>query len=506
MSLALAAQHLQSKGRGNDTHLVHMTSGELQSLRNLAKAHGSDLTTNPETGLPEAGLLGNILPMVLGGVGAAMGIPVWALAPAIGMADYAITGSLGQGIMAGLGAWGGSGLYGNIAEFGANPNNLFNAQETLAQSAPQVEEASGAAVNGLDASYSAAPNYAINPATHMQPGINPQITAPATTQAGGYTGPDFGQGLKNLFAHPIDYLTTPGYGLNAAATLGPVAIGAFKGLLQPEAAKPEPQKSNIPESSKLKYISPDFKATLPEPPTPYATVYPNYLTNPYTAKNGGLMDIDRYASKGLVDLDELTTSDKKKALLEAEKKAIEDINKGAAMFKRPVKEMPAVDPGLYIDKDPSTANLSSDQAAAYNLSRNALLAQMPESYSSGISKFPTLGSISTAPVVPTQYSHGGNTHGLPNYNLGDYSDGGRLLKGPGDGVSDSIPATIGHKQPARLADGEFVIPARIVSELGNGSTDAGAKRLYDMMDRIKAKRAKAKDIAADTKAYKLLPA
>jgi len=54
--------------------------------------------------------------------------------------------------------------------------------------------------------------------------------------------------------------------------------------------------------------------------------------------------------------------------------------------------------------------------------------------------------------------------------LGGYSDGGQLLRGPGDGVSDDIPATIGRNQPARLADGEFVVPARIVSELGNGST------------------------------------
>ena len=98
------------------------------------------------------------------------------------------------------------------------------------------------------------------------------------------------------------------------------------------------------------------------------------------------------------------------------------------------------------------------------------------------------------------YANGGMS------NLGGYSDGGHLLKGPGDGVSDSIPATIGGKQPARLAEGEFVIPARIVSELGNGSTDAGAKRLYAMMDRIKAKRSKTKNIAADTKAYKYLPA
>lgn len=74
--------------------------------------------------------------------------------------------------------------------------------------------------------------------------------------------------------------------------------------------------------------------------------------------------------------------------------------------------------------------------------------------------------------------------------LGGYSDGGRLLKGPGDGVSDSIPAVIGDKRPARLANNEFVIPARIVSELGNGSTDAGARELYKMMDRVQNRRAK----------------
>ena len=102
------------------------------------------------------------------------------------------------------------------------------------------------------------------------------------------------------------------------------------------------------------------------------------------------------------------------------------------------------------------------------------------------------------------YDPGGAANGgLMPYNLGSYSDGGRLLKGPGDGVSDDIPATIANKQPARLADGEFVIPARIVSEIGNGSTDAGAKRLYAMMDRIQEGRKKTigkKNVAKDTKA------
>jgi hypothetical protein len=95
------------------------------------------------------------------------------------------------------------------------------------------------------------------------------------------------------------------------------------------------------------------------------------------------------------------------------------------------------------------------------------------------------------------------------YNLGGYSDGGRLLRGPGDGVSDSIPAVIGKRQPARLADGEFVVPARIVSEIGNGSTEAGARKLYAMMDRIQAARGKTVGkgkVAKNTRADKYLPA
>jgi hypothetical protein len=93
--------------------------------------------------------------------------------------------------------------------------------------------------------------------------------------------------------------------------------------------------------------------------------------------------------------------------------------------------------------------------------------------------------------------------------LGDYSDGGRLLRGPGDGVSDSIPAMIGKRQPARLADGEFVVPARIVSELGNGSTEAGARKLYAMMDRIQKARGKTvgkNKVAKNSRSEKYLPA
>jgi hypothetical protein len=90
-------------------------------------------------------------------------------------------------------------------------------------------------------------------------------------------------------------------------------------------------------------------------------------------------------------------------------------------------------------------------------------------------------------------------------NLGGYSDGGRMLKGPGDGMSDSIPATIAGKRPARLATEEFVVPADVVSHLGNGSSDAGAKQLYAMMDKVRKARTGTKRQGREINPDKYMP-
>jgi hypothetical protein len=105
---------------------------------------------------------------------------------------------------------------------------------------------------------------------------------------------------------------------------------------------------------------------------------------------------------------------------------------------------------------------------------------------------------------PYSFARGGDTGGISS--LGGYSDGGRMLKGPGDGMSDSIPASIGRKQPARLADGEFVVPADVVSHLGNGSTDAGAKQLYSMMNKVRKARTGNPKQGRQINARKYLPA
>jgi len=105
----------------------------------------------------------------------------------------------------------------------------------------------------------------------------------------------------------------------------------------------------------------------------------------------------------------------------------------------------------------------------------------------------------------TLYAMGGSVNppddqtGMPNRSPMTNFDGGmlgyaaggmapRFLSGGGDGMSDDIPATINGKQEARLADGEFVIPADVVSHLGNGSSKAGAKQLYSMMDKVRTAR------------------
>jgi hypothetical protein len=107
---------------------------------------------------------------------------------------------------------------------------------------------------------------------------------------------------------------------------------------------------------------------------------------------------------------------------------------------------------------------------------------------------------------PQEQSYTALAAGGQTSSLGSYSDGGRMLKGPGDGMSDHIPGIIGGKQPARLADGEFVVPADVVSHLGNGSTDAGAKRLYAMMDTVRKARTGNKKQGKQIKAEKYLPA
>jgi hypothetical protein len=153
------------------------------------------------------------------------------------------------------------------------------------------------------------------------------------------------------------------------------------------------------------------------------------------------------------------------------------------------------DAGVFVDSNPNTRRLNAPDAALYY--QNALANRYGLHTGANLPKG-AMGKVNTVPVMAKQKKSAaddieaaaGGIMQAQHYNLGGYAHGGnpRLLRGPGDGMSDNIPATIENTQPARLADGEFVVPADVVSGLGNGSTEAGAKHLHKMMDKVRVAR------------------
>ena len=157
------------------------------------------------------------------------------------------------------------------------------------------------------------------------------------------------------------------------------------------------------------------------------------------------------------------------------------------------------DVGITPLDDITTARLSPDEAALIRMQAAARRANLMP-YTPSKTAIKGLGDIGP----PTSMLANGGIAELPS----EYAAGGKLLQGPGDGMSDSIPAVIKGPRPQRaaLAQGEFVVPADVVSHLGNGSTDAGAKRLYAMMNNIRKARTGTKKQGKQINAAHFMPA
>jgi len=396
MSLQLAAQHLSNQGRGPDDTLVHMSGKEVAGLQALAMAHGGSLTINPKTGLPEAGILSALIPLI---AGAALGPAGFGIAESamgaglmVGAGSYMLNPKAGLmgGLMAGLGGAGGFGLGEGLASLGATSEAGATAQNAATQAAADAE----------------AQAIAARTANQLPPLSSTEIAnirAAAIDSSGdAIASMPKGQGFSDTMAGIKTIATDP-----SAANFKALGGGSYSGLA-----------------------------------------------------------------------------------------------KAASMAAAPVASE-----GLQPKQLPNTTPASQDLGLRYKYS-SGLANPFPQANPTGVEQnyYPDQGytRISKEEGKPIYgYASGGLS------DLGSYSDGGRLLRGPGDGVSDSIPAQIGQNQPARLADGEFVVPARIVSELGNGSTEAGAKQLYKMMDRVQKARGKTtgkNKVAHNTNADRLLPA
>ena len=542
MGLHNTAHYLKSKGRGTDTELVHMSKNEIKGLQQLAMANGGSLTINPDTGLVEAGFLEQALPIVA--AAAATYFTAGAAAPALTAAlGSSMAGGIAAGALAGAGISGltaaatgkdvgkaalmggiGGGISGGLGAYGEAPNLLADATQKTA-----VEGGKEALVEGskeaVASGYGAATNTPMTqqqfadtsaftgtpqapgsvPAGVPSPTISSTPTGSELTalQAGGPQAPGAIPGAPDTYYGQLK----PDQYIQKAGILALPAAGLLE-QQQPQQLGPQEQPSTLAR------LSPNFQAYTPPQPNPYYRAkYPTY------AAEGGIMQ--SYAAGG--DVAAAPTGPVERLsqnVMGGQANMYPQSQQTPTMFATPTQMpvssemvqqneyngvtmakggLPADAPKLndmkmFSDSDANTRGLNALDAANYR--NKKLMAK------SGIkmAELPKTGIKSLGGDFSDVAAGGGIAH------LGDYSDGGRLLKGPGDGMSDNIPATIGRKQPARLADGEFVVPADVVSHLGNGSTDAGAKQLYAMMDKIRRARTGKKKQAPAVKASKYLPA
>ena len=690
MSLQLAANHLAAHGRGPDTTLVHMSRDEVKGLNDLAMAHGGQLTINPQTGLPEAGFLSSLLPMIGGAALSAMGMPPMMASLVMGGITGVSSGSLSKGLMAGLGAYGGAGMMGGLmgagegaiaaegikaagmpqftgdtAAYAQQVDALRSAQLAKAAEVPfmdkakagfsQIGEAPGQFFkdNWKYAAAAAAPvlaapqtatkqpeiktdtdpgqRYTYSPGrtevtaadpyareqTYFQPKFSP-ITPTTAKSIYGYAGggPIEAMSDANAIGANTGYpMADINKGAYATPYQTPISRNVLQGVsdtgvnpMTGEMAFADGGEVAVPEKysydpltqmfNKIEAMPSDnqVKANQPAEPLPTGGGYmanqgnqtPGTRALPTAmVEGGGKITPMAYPSLALSKVGDAVTN-----------------GLGYLAFKmskpNPNPDAVQVSEGLTFNESPNFTQVEStlgdtqakadannaQQAQAISAALSALQGVGPSNSAAtnavssamggqaagGVGGIGGIGGSPGAPALGVNSGGGyaignsagggsggggggggGGAPGAPGLgvssgggygisasmggtagvggtagaaagaargglmaaysnggsHLGDYSDGGRLLKGPGDGVSDSIPAMIGKKQPARLADGEFVVPARIVSELGNGSTEAGARKLYAMMDRIQKARGKTVGkgkVAKNSRSEKYLPA
>jgi hypothetical protein len=522
-------------------------------------ASGGSLTLNPDTGLPEAGFLESLLPM-LGGAALTLIPGVGPLAAAGIMAGgYGLaTGSVENGLLAGLSAYGGAGLAGSLASTGgsalaeaggATATNL--GEQAIANTANQA----------LPAGYDLA-GSAFSPTEMLSGSVNPSQFAGMQANAAqsvltpnnfaNLTADQLGslQSAAGSAANPMDVVRSAGMsnattgltpaqatnaGIKDVFSSGTKALDfagdnkmALAGAILPAAMSEygqqginPPMEDTSDDGAYLRRLSPNFRAQDPVRPNPYYEAqYPTFAAsgglmaaNPPTP---GLMDGSQAANVNFMGKDMYPMSQQDPARYATPTQMPTSAQQAMASYEqntnpltgeasmasggiagysgggyKPVSHLPVK--GVYSDSDPDTAKKPSDQAAMIRLNKILAAANL------GKAKAPKTNIKGLGDIPDVQSAAGGGS-------IGGYSDGGRMLKGPGDGMSDSIPAVIGKRQPARLADGEFVVPADVVSHLGNGSTDAGAKKLYSMMDKIRKARTGKKKQAPAVNVNKYLPA
>ena len=496
------AQGLASLGRGEDKMLIHMTPREVQGLQSLAMAHGGSLTINPHTGLPEAGFLSSILPMLAAGAAVALTGGV-AGAGLLGMGAGA-TGALAGGLtgaalnpdarMRGLITGGLSGMSaGNLAnslmETGGQQIAGDAARDAMLKTTDptMIENARNAALNNPDLS-----NW-----DRLKAGI------PGSMDAAGQFAKNNAGSLLGVALPPLG-----GYLMDQPASTVP-ALQKQKAQFYNTRYNPQTGRYDPVEISDTMRVAGGGQIQAPSMPLDTSQNYPgssitksSYAT-PFTADSQEV--VDGYGPK----INPFTGEEGMAA-----GGGVRGLKKGDVIYSDAPGAGPysdAAGDGPYSDTAGKGVYTSSDMSKGLEAEFRKMSPGMLARYKKGAKNAAMQAAAAKEEYArasaPTDYTDTEMAAG-GIASLHEYAAGGKLLRGPGDGMSDDIPAVIKGQTPQRaaLADGEFVIPADVVSHLGNGSTDAGAKRLYSMMDKVRQARTGRKAQGRQIKAEKYIPA
>ena len=424
-----------------------------------------------------------------------------------GLLDAGTAATFGATDLAALGATGlgtlGSSVLGGAEAFGSGAGAVAGDTAAANGIASQIPGAVGAG----PAPTAFAPTSMANMPLSTDVATNPLFTN--TAGANAVNGTDIASaantassssGLDSGFSKALNWMDN-----NRALTAGGVMLGAnLLGLNKPTTFNTPTTGSGVNTNYFAPFTPQNFQPSrMPVTTNPVKPSYQNYVQNPYSPPqqmaSGGIAG---YADSNYEDLQKYENMISPRAAS----------NQDPSWITNPT--IPADNQIL----DQNTKSMSPVEAAKYRLAQAMAQAGMPTSSGIGLSQQThPYGAINTDPAMvqqaqaqqaqQAQQTQNAASGGIMGYSLGNYASGGnpRLLSGPGDGMSDDIPATIGEKQPARLADGEFVVPADVVSHLGNGSTKAGADKLHNMMNKIRMDKTGTKKQAPQLKTDKYLP-
>lgn len=493
------AHYLASQGRYGDTELLHVTKGELAALRGLGSLTGAKVTINPKTGLPEAFNFKSLIPAIVGiGATVASGGTLSPLMAGLisGATTTAVTGDIKQGLASGITGGMMSGLGSGLAEMGGAGMAGAEAAGTAA--------ASEAAAGGLGSGMAGM-------------GTDQLVQQSVADQMAQQAGAGFGAGA--------DMMSAGSAGLGIPGTADPTAMSAGIGSL-PSSGAPYATAPTVPGMENLPAAA-DYGqgAIAANVPAPASFSGDTFMQN---AQSGdawesafggdnlkkrvmpGLMGLSSVAQNAYAmspeDIEEENERAKAKNAPSANARQEKfSSRKYAGGPSDPYyAQTGSGEPTMFYAAGGGVASLPTKDSGQVKLirairgryrSRKAAMEDM-QVRGSFMDKLgirnPDDPILDYAFGYTAQQGKKKQTDRMARTRMtgpgGVAFAGGGEIAGPGDGMSDSISANIDGEQQAALSTGEHVVPADAVSHLGNGSTEAGHKALYDMIARVRQAR------------------